>query len=242
MLTLAAAVCLIAALVIDVSRAGSPTLAAIVLAVAGMAFVLLASVVPPRHRPDRRSPVSEPHFGRTRHGLPVHMHTFDHHKSGKFNKTIARVLTARVGTMGTFWIFNVLALLSLPATFHLMGVIPLVYHATGLLKVWNFCLSYGWIFLITWVCQNYIQLVLLPALMTGQNLQNEAADARAAKTFEDVEAVRNDLTVALDRLDEKTEGGIKAVLDAVNALAAQKAPPVKRLATRAERGSKEPGA
>ncbi len=39
---------------------------------------------------------------------------------------------------------------------------------------------------VSWTSQA-IQLVLLPALMVGQNLQNVAADARAAKTFEDVE-------------------------------------------------------
>ena len=69
--------------------------------------------------------------------------------------------------------------------------------------------------------------------MVGQDVMGRASDARAGKTFEDVEAV-------LDRLDVHTEGGIKAVLDAVEALGAQmtapKGAPSKRLATRAERG------
>jgi hypothetical protein len=49
-------------------------------------------------------------------------------------------------------------------------------------------------------------------------VQTQASDARAAKTFEDVEALKSDVTVALDRLDEKTAGGITDVLDAVRAL------------------------
>ena len=57
------------------------------------------------------------------------------------------------------------------------------------------------------------------------------------------EAAKEALIVALDRLDETTEGGLKAVLDAVNALAVQVAAqqPLKRLASPAER-SKGKGA
>ena len=42
--------------------------------------------------------------------------------------------------------------------------------------------------------------------MVGQNVQSEAADVRAAKTFEDVETL-------LSKLDMKVEGGIKALHD-----------------------------
>ena len=69
--------------------------------------------------------------------------------------------------------------------------------------------------LVAWVAQTFIQLVLLPALMVGQNLQNAAADARAAKTFEDVEDARNCIRQALSLLDVHTEGGLKVILDAI---------------------------
>jgi len=72
--------------------------------------------------------------------------------------------------------------------------------------------------LIAWVSSNFLQLVLLPSLMVGQNLQNEAADARATKTFEDVEDARVGVTKALDLLDIKTEGGLKTILDAIEGL------------------------
>jgi hypothetical protein len=156
----------------------------------------------------------EPTFGHTSLGVPVHARTGDHHPAAtayqRFNKRVALTLTAAVGTMTTFWLFCLLALCSLPAVlsgfsvFH--GVFPAVIIKASIIA------------LVAWVAQTLIQLVLLPALMVGQNLQNQAADARAAKTFEDVETVRTDLALALDRLDEKTEGGIKAVLDAVNAM------------------------
>jgi hypothetical protein len=84
-----------------------------------------------------------------------------------FNAKVAVVLTRVVGTMWAFWVFNGIALVSLPSAIH-----------TGQLTV-----------LINWISSNWIQLILLPALMVGQNLQNVAADARAAKTFEDIETV-----------------------------------------------------
>ena len=155
-----------------------------------------------------------PHFGFTKTGHAVHQHIIDHHPADsryqRFNRAVALLLTRSVGTMTTFWLFCLLALCSLPAVlsgfsaFH--GIFPAVIIKASIIA------------LVAWVAQTLIQLVLLPALMVGQNLQNAASDARSAKQFEDVEAVKSDLIVALDRLDVTTEGGVKAVLDAVNAL------------------------
>ena len=241
MLTAAAATCLVVALAIDVSRAGSPTPAALWLGLTGLGLVFLAAIFPRRH-PDRRSPVShEPHYGRTKHGLAVHLRTLDHlpvHNAyARLNKALAVKITAWVGSMSCAWIFCLLALASLPA------VLTQAFHL-HMFPSW--LISVGLIALVAWIAQTFLQLVLLSIIIVGTNVSAEASDARAAKSFEDIEQVRADLTMALDRLDEKTEGGIKAVLDAVNALAAQvaapKAPPVKRLATRAERGGKGTGA
>jgi uncharacterized membrane protein len=145
-----------------------------------------------------------PTFGFTRHGHAVHAKTVDHMPGdtayARFNKRLALLITANIGTMTCFWIFSVMAFMSLPATLHLVGWIPNHWILP------TFFISYGFIFLISWVCQTYFQLVLLPALMVGQNLQNQAADARAAKSFEDTELV-------VDRLDTHTQGGITEVLD-----------------------------
>lgn len=113
----------------------------------------------------------------------IHPHAI--HVKG-FNTKVALFLTQTVGTMWCFWAFLGLSLISLPAVI-----------ATGSILV-----------LVSWITQTCIQLILLPALMVGQNLQNVANDHRAEKTFKDVELV-------LDRLDTKTEGGLHDVLMAI---------------------------
>ena len=106
-----------------------------------------------------------------------------------FNAKVAVVLTKVVGTMWCFYVFNGIALISLPSAVH-----------TGQLTI-----------IINWVSSNWIQLILLPALMVGQNVQSAAADARAVKTFNDTEEI-------LNRLDIHTAGGLKAILDAIEDL------------------------
>jgi hypothetical protein len=154
-----------------------------------------------------------PHFGFTQLGHAVHARTIDHHPAGtryeRFNRRVAIWITKNVGTMTCYWLFTLLALLSLPATLKLAGVIK----SASLLPA--FMLTFGFIYLISWCAQSYVQLVLLPALMVGQNLQNDASDARSAKQFEDAEATRADVTTAVDRLDIHTAGGITEVLTAV---------------------------
>jgi hypothetical protein len=159
----------------------------------------------------------EPTYGTTARGVPVHAHTthylsrmfaltptaikHDLEHADSFNAKVAVLLTKCVGTMWAFWVFNGIAIVSLPSAIN-----------TGQLTV-----------IINWVSSNWIQLILLPALMVGQNLQNVAADARSAKMFDDIEKVKADMTTALDRLDTHTEGGLKQVLDAVEAIG-QRAP------------------
>jgi hypothetical protein len=54
--------------------------------------------------------------------------------------------------------------------------------------------------LATWLLSTCSQLIPLPALMVGQNLQNLASDARAAKSFADTEKI-------VDALDTHTRAG-----------------------------------
>jgi hypothetical protein len=157
-------------------------------------------------------PVVKPHWGYTRHHrMAVHAHVTDHLPSdtayARFNKKIALLMVKYVGTMTCFWVFMFIAFTSLPATLVLATLFKAPLHTVVL----TFALSYGFIFLVDWLCQNVIQLVLLPALMVGQNLQNVASDARSAKQFEDTEII-------VDRLNTDTQGGLKDVLDAIHAL------------------------
>jgi hypothetical protein len=128
---------------------------------------------------------AKPHFGITLTGHHVHLKTVDHLPRGmtwyqRMNRQVALVLTTKIGSMTCFWVFWALCFTILPSVLHTMGV-------NNLGAVPRFMLSFGFNLLGTWLFSTCFQLTLLPALMVGQNLQNEAADARAAKTFEDAE-------------------------------------------------------
>jgi hypothetical protein len=155
-----------------------------------------------------------PVHGFTRLGQAVHKRTVDHLPTDspyqRLNKAVAVSLTKYIGTMTCFWAFCLLALFSLPAVLSGFSVFHSAFPAV--------IIKTSIIALVAWVAQTFIQLVLLPALMVGQNLQNEAAGARAAKTFEDVEDARNGIEQALKLLDIHEEGGIKAILDAIASL------------------------
>jgi hypothetical protein len=43
--------------------------------------------------------------------------------------------------------------------------------------------------IVAWVAQTFLQLVLLPVIIVGQNIQAAAADARAIATYEDATAI-----------------------------------------------------
>ena len=45
------------------------------------------------------------------------------------------------------------------------------------------------IIIVAWVAQTFLQLVLLPVIIVGQNVQAAAADKRAEATYLDAEAI-----------------------------------------------------
>ena len=143
----------------------------------------------------------EPSHGYTSTGKPVHAEVHDHlpevTRYQRFNKRLATALTKHVGTMTCFWIFCGLSMLSLPATLVLSNVIPANW-------IPPFFRTFGFSLLIAWMCQNFIQLVLFPALMVGQNLQNQASDARSTKTFEDVQELKHAIQKIITMLEDKT--------------------------------------
>jgi hypothetical protein len=157
-----------------------------------------------------------PTHGFTRLGQAVHKRTVDHLPDNtayqRFNKKLAMVITNNIGTMTCFWLFCVISVSSLLA----------VLYAAHIIGTVGFLTANGFILCVSWISQNFIQLVLLPALMVGQNLQNEAADARAAKTFEDVEDARDSIQRALHLLDCHTEGGLGTIMQAIEGLKAAK--------------------
>jgi hypothetical protein len=124
-----------------------------------------------------------------------------------FNAKFAIFITKGVGSMGCAYLFSLIALCSLPAILTEAKWVPGSTFP-------HFLISPGLILIVAWVAQTYIQLVLLSVIMVGQNVQSLAADARAANTLKDAEAI-------LDRLDLKTEGGLKVILEKLEAIEAR---------------------
>lgn len=135
---------------------------------------------------------TEPHFGFTQQGQPVHLQTISHlpdrHVMDRFNSWLAIKITGAVGTMWCAYVFCGIALTSLPSTLKLHSI-----NAD-----------------VQWVAQTFLQLVLLSVIIVGQNIMAAAADARQEKTFEHTEII-------MDRVDERTQGGIRTILDATAA-------------------------
>jgi hypothetical protein len=160
---------------------------------------------------------TEPTFGTTKSGMPVHARTRDHLTDviklrpaairqalggvQGFNAKLAVVITSGVGTMACAYLFAVIAFTSLPIILVEAGAIPASWVPSFLQKP-------GLILIVAWIAQTFLQLVLLSIIMVGQRVQNAASDARAEKSFEDTEKI-------LDRLDLTTAGGLADVLAAV---------------------------
>jgi hypothetical protein len=118
-----------------------------------------------------------------------------------FNAKLAVLVTRGVGTMACAYLFCLIALCSLPAILIEAGVLTQS-------DVPKFLTKPGLILIVAWIAQTFIQLVLLSIIMVGQTVQSVAADARAEGTFTDTQQI-------LDALNLKTEGGLKAILDAI---------------------------
>ena len=83
------------------------------------------------------------------------------------NERIGLVITKGVGTMWAAYLFFALTLVSLPAAI-----------ASG-----------NTLIIVSWLAQTFLQLVLLPIIIVGQNLQAKDAERRAIATYEDAGAI-----------------------------------------------------
>lgn len=86
---------------------------------------------------------------------------------GRLNAAVAVRITKVVGTMYCAYLFAALALVALPAAI-----------AQGSSTV-----------LINWLSSNFLQLVLLPVIIVGQNVISAAQDARARADHETLSAI-----------------------------------------------------
>ncbi len=84
----------------------------------------------------------------------------------RFNARFGLRITLVVGTMWAAYLFTVLALFALPSA-----------------------IKQGTYFVVVWLSSSFLQLVLLPIIIVGQNIQANAADKRSEDTYKDAEAV-----------------------------------------------------
>ena len=78
-------------------------------------------------------------------------------KENNFNDKLAIWIATHVGSMYCFYLFNVIALLSAKSAFQTHDLVPIV----------------------NWISSNWIQLILLPAIMVAQNVAQKATEAKS---------------------------------------------------------------
>ena len=99
---------------------------------------------------------------------------------GLINTRLAVGITKVVGSMWCAYIFALLALISLPAAIN----------------------SHDPIIIVAWIAQTFLQLVLLPIIIVGQNVQAASSDARAENDHKTLLAIHT-LTSEVHEISEQ---------------------------------------
>jgi hypothetical protein len=113
----------------------------------------------------------------------------------RFNARLGLAITIIVGTMWCAYVFAGIALISLKDNL-------------GSTQT-----------LILWISSSFLQLVLLPIIIVGQNIQAKAADKRAEDTYNDADAVLHEVTHIQMHLKAQDDQIIR-ILEEVRALRA----------------------
>jgi hypothetical protein len=121
------------------------------------------------------------------------------------NDRIGLGVTKRVGTMWAAYVFFGLSLVSLPAALSSGNVIVI----------------------ISWVAQTFLQLVLLPIIIVGQNIQAKSSDDRAIATYEDAGAILEESREIQSHLGAQDQA-LNALIDKVSVLEAKLAKQLKQ--------------
>jgi len=114
--------------------------------------------------------------------LTRHSHKTVHGESamGLFNTRVAVKITRSVGSMWCAYVFAFIALISLPSALR----------------------SGNSIIIVGWIAQTFLQLVLLPIIIVGQNVQAAASDARAESDHETLLSIHT-LTSEVHKIQEQ---------------------------------------
>lgn len=151
--------------------------------------------------------VPHPHIARRRQQGPVKVKDQLDRRNpvSRFNSRFALLITVAVGSMWCAYIFALLAFVSLPSVLKQGDMIVIV----------------------AWIAQTFIQLVLLPVIIVGQNLQAAASDKRSQQTYDDAEAVLHEALQIQQHLtaqDTRLEEIIAALQKAYPAASGEGAP------------------
>ncbi len=124
--------------------------------------------------------------------LNQHVHKIVHGDSsfGRFNARVAVRITKAVGSMWCAYVFALLALISFPAAIR----------------------SGDPIIIVAWIAQTFLQLVLLPIIIVGQNVQAAASDARALSDHDTLLAIHT-LAAEIHGIDERHSKILKLLED-----------------------------
>jgi hypothetical protein len=127
--------------------------------------------------------------------LTHHVHHAVHGGSifGRINTRLAVTITRTVGSMWCAYVFALLALISLPAAI----------------------LSHDPIIIVSWIAQTFLQLVLLPIIIVGQNVQAAASDARAESDHETLIAIHT-LTTEVHDIAQQQSSILKLLEERTN--------------------------
>ena len=79
-----------------------------------------------------------------------------------------------------------------------------VFAIIALISLPSAITSHNLTVIIAWVSSNFLQLVLLPVIIVGQNLQAKASDKRAEQTYADAEAVLHEAIQIQQHLAART--------------------------------------
>ena len=134
-------------------------------------------------KPTKRFEYSQhPHIEARKSQDPSQAELFDA-KPRTVNDRIGFGITEILGTMWAAYIFAALTLVSLPAV----------------------VISGDPVLIVAWIAQTFLQLVLLPIIIVGQNIQATAAEKRATLTYQDAAAVLEEAIKIQEHLNHQDQ-------------------------------------
>lgn len=137
-----------------------------------------------RRASDRAQTRAALHVPRLVKSREVHADVHGSSVLGQFNSRLAVLITKSVGTMWAAYVFALLALISFP------NAMMAFLHGDTVTG-------------ISWISQAFLQLVLLPIILVGQNVISASQDARAEADHETLTALHTMNVRQLQMLEQQ---------------------------------------